>query len=247
MIMGILGKKTGMTQTFDERGARIPVTILEAGPCVVQDIKTTEKHGYNAVQLGFDGMKEKRAKKPQRENVKSKGLKPKRFVREIRCAEPPDVKLGDEIKNAIFQKGDFVDVTGISKGKGFQGGVKRFGWSGGKASHGSMTHRAPGSIGASSFPSRVFKGHSFPGHMGDEKVTVQNMEVVDVDSQADTIAVKGSLPGANGGYLIIRFARKKPVTPRKAKEEEKKDEPEKKENEEKNKEKDKDKGKDKGD
>ncbi|MFQ5952931.1 MAG: 50S ribosomal protein L3 [Candidatus Omnitrophota bacterium] len=220
MIGGILGKKVGMTQVYDENGDSISVTILEAGPCVVQEIKISEKDGYDAVQLGFGDIKERRVKKPQRERFKAQKLKPKRFVREIRSAEKPDVKTGDEITNAIFQKGDYLDVTGTSKGKGFQGGVKRHGWAGGKASHGSMFHRAPGSIGASSYPSRVVKGHALPGHMGSEKNTVQNLEVIDVDESNNTITVKGAVPGANGSYLIIRYAKKKPLAPRQEKKQE---------------------------
>ncbi len=220
MVRGILGKKIGMSQIFSEGGRRTPVTLLETGPCLVMDIKVAKKHGYNSVQLGFGDASEKRVKKPQKVVFKAKGLKPRRFIREIRCAEPPDVKVGDEVTNSIFQKGDLLDVTGSSKGKGFQGGMKRCGWSGGPETHGSMSHRAPGSIGASSYPSRVFKGHPGPGHMGDERVTVQNLEVVVVDGRMNTVAVKGAVPGANGSYLIICFAKKKPVAPREVKEQE---------------------------
>ena len=220
MIRGILGKKVGMSQIFSENGRRIPVTLLETGPCLVMDVKVAEKHGYDAVQLGFGDGGEKSVKKPQKSVLEAKGLKPRRFIREIRCAEPPDVKVGDEVTNSIFQKGDLLDVTGSSKGKGFQGGMKRCGWSGGRETHGSMSHRVPGSIGASSYPSRVLKGHPGPGRMGGEKVTVQNLEVVVVDGGMNTIAVKGAVPGANGSYLIIRFAKKKPVAPREVKEQE---------------------------
>ncbi len=219
MVTGILGKKVGMTQIFTESGRRIPVTVLEAGPCVVQCIKTVEKDGYVAVQLGFDTAKEKRVKKPQREYLKAKGLTCKRYVREIRCEDVSDVKIGDELTSGIFQKGDYLDIVGTSKGKGFQGGMKRCGWSGGKATHGSMSHRTPGSIGASSYPSRVFKGHPGPGHMGDDRVTIQNLKVVEIDSETDTILVQGAVPGANGSYLIMRFAKKRPIVPREVKEE----------------------------
>lgn len=214
MISGILGKKIGMTQIFEKDGTMFSVTVLETGPCEVQAVKTVEKHGYNAVQLGYGDAKEKRLKKPQREYIKINNLKFKKFVREIRCKEIVESKIGDEITVGIFQKGDFVDVTGVSKGKGFQGGMKRCGWSGGAETHGSMSHRAPGSIGASSFPSRVFKGHGMPGHMGDEKITVQNLEVADVNLNNNTIALKGAVPGPNGAYLIIRYAKKKPLAPR---------------------------------
>jgi large subunit ribosomal protein L3 len=220
MIKGILGKKVGMTQIFGEDGERIPVTVLEAGPCTVQQVKTSEKDGYDAVQLGFSDAREKTAKKPQREYLKKNKLTPKRFVKEIRCDQQPDVKVGDEITTGIFQQGDHLDIAGVSKGKGFQGGVKRHGWAGGRASHGSMFHRAPGSMGASSYPSRVHKGHSLPGHMGHENVTVQNVEVVEVDAESNTLVVRGAVPGPNGSYLVIRYAKKKPLAPRKEKEQE---------------------------
>ncbi|MFC1643961.1 50S ribosomal protein L3 [Candidatus Omnitrophota bacterium] len=211
---GILGKKIGMTQVFEEDGTKVPVTVLEAGPCMVQAIKVHEKDGYNAIQVGYDDTKEKRLKKPQREHIKANSLKPKKFVREIRCTEIPEVKIGDEITNSIFQKGDFLDIAGLSKGKGFQGGVKRHGWSGGKDTHGSMSHRAPGSIGQSSYPSRVFKGLAMAGHMGNTRITVQNIEVIDVNCDNNTVAVKGSVPGANGTYLVLRYAMKRPIAPR---------------------------------
>lgn len=214
MIPGILGKKIGMTRVFTEDGVSVPVTIVEAGPCTVQAIKVTEKDGYNAVQLGFCDAKEKRAKKPQRDLLKALGLKPKKFVREIRCEEVADVKIGDEVTNRIFQKGDMVDVTGTSKGKGFQGGMKRCGWYGGGDTHGSMSHRAPGSIGQSSFPSRVFKGLGMAGHMGAERVTTQNLEVVEVNKEENILAIKGAVPGANGSFVIVRYAKKSELSPR---------------------------------
>lgn len=214
MVPGILGKKIGMTQIFKEDGSRVPVTVLEVGPCSVQAVKTAEKDGYNSVQIGYEDTKEQRVKKPQRAYLKANSLQPKRFVREIRCEEAPDVKVGDTLTNKMFQEGDYLDITGVSKGKGFQGGMKRCGWSGGKETHGSMTHRAPGSIGQSSYPSRVFKGMGMAGHMGSNTTTVQNMEVVDVDFENNTIAVQGSVPGANGTYLVIRYAKKKPLAER---------------------------------
>lgn len=209
MITGILGKKIGMTQVFDENGDRISVTVLEAGPCTVQDIKNKEKHGYTAVQLGYDDIPVKKLNKPQAKNLEKKNLKAKRFVKEIRCLDVSNINIGDEVKNNIFRKGDYLDIIGISKGKGFQGGMKRCNWYGGCETHGSMSHRRPGSIGASSFPKRVHKGHPFPGHMGSDKVTAQNIEVVYVDADAATIAVNGSVPGANGAYLTIKLAKKK--------------------------------------
>ena len=208
MIPGILGKKIGMTQVFEEDGGRVPVTVIEVGPCLVQAIKSPEKDGYNAVQLGYDDTKEKRVKKPQREYLKARNLKFKRFVREIRCDEAPEVKVGDEITNEIFQKGDFLDISGISKGKGFQGGVKRHGWAGGKATHGSMSHRAPGSIGASAYPSRVFKGHAMPGHMGSVRRTSQSLLVIVADPERNLMLVRGSVPGPNGGLVMVHEGRK---------------------------------------
>lgn len=214
MIPGILGKKIGMTQVFKEDGDRVSVTVIEAGPCTVQAVKTVDKDGYSALQLGFDETKEMRLNKPQRESLKAKNLKPKKFVREIRTQEEVDVKVGDEVTSSIFQAGDYLDVTGTSKGKGFQGGMKRHGWKGGKETHGSMSHRAPGSIGQSSYPSRVFKGLGMAGHMGSERVTIQNLEVIDVDKENNTILVEGGVPGVNGTYLILRYANKKPIAER---------------------------------
>lgn len=214
MITGILGKKIGMTQIFNSRGMRISVTLLQAGPCVVQNIRTSDKNGYTAIQLGYSDAKEKHVRKPQLGYLKSKNLSPKKFVREIRCQDIADVKIGDTVTNSIFQKGDYLDVVGTSKGKGYQGGVKRCGWLGGCETHGSMSHRAPGSIGASSFPSKVDRGHGFPGHMGSERVTVQNLKVVDVDTERNTIAVNGAVPGANDSFVLIRFAKKKKIAQR---------------------------------
>ncbi|MFH1411904.1 MAG: 50S ribosomal protein L3 [Candidatus Omnitrophota bacterium] len=214
MVPGILGKKIGMTQIYKEDGESIPVTVLEAGPCTVQAVRSAKKEGYDAVQMGFDNAKEKRVKKPQREYLKSKKLSPKRFVREIRCEKGTDPKIGEEITVAMFQEGDFLDITAKSKGKGFQGGMKRCGWVGGQETHGSMSHRAPGSIGASSYPSRVFKGHGMPGQMGNVNKTVQNVRVVSVDVENNTIAVRGAVPGANGSYVIIRYAKKRTLAPR---------------------------------
>lgn len=214
MITGILGKKLGMTQIFDDKGKRIPVTVLGAGPCVVQAVKSEKTDGYNAVCLGYQDAKENRINKPQREYLKSKKLKPMKFVKEIRCAQEPGVKVGTEVKNNIFQQGDYLDIEGTSKGKGFQGGMKRCGWSGGKDTHGSMSHRAPGSIGASAYPSRVLKGHPLPGQMGNVRKTVQSLEVIEVDTENNTICVKGAVPGAIGSYLTIRYALKKELAPR---------------------------------
>jgi len=215
MISGMLAKKLGMTQVFKEDGRRVPVTVLEAGPCQVQAVKAEGTDGYNAVQLGYDDTKENRIKKPQREYLKAKGLSPKRFVGEIRSEEATELKVGDTVTNNMFQKGDFVDLIATSKGKGFQGVVKRHGFAGGNASHGGGgMERRPGSIGQSSYPSRVFKGMKMPGHMGSDRITVQNVEVVEVNLEDNTVVVKGAVPGANGTYLIIRYAKKKPLAER---------------------------------
>ncbi|MBD3379240.1 MAG: 50S ribosomal protein L3 [Candidatus Omnitrophica bacterium] len=214
MIPGILGKKLGMTQVFDEDGNKIPVTVIEAGPCVVQRIKTKDKDGYSAVQIGYGNTRESLLKKPQREYAKKNGIPAKKFVREIRCDEVSEIKVGDTITTGQFQEGDYLDISGITKGKGFQGGMKRCGWSGGKETHGSMSHRAPGSVGCSASPSRIFKGHGMPGQMGNTRATVQNVLVVEVDKDSSTIAVKGAVPGANGGHLEIRFAKKRPIAER---------------------------------
>lgn len=200
MRIGILGKKVGMTQIFQETGRVAPVTLIEAGPCLVLRVKSKETDGYDALQLSMD--------KTSR----------KKFVREIRDFTGP-YKAGEVIKADVFKEGDFVDITGTSIGKGFQGGMKRWNWSGGDAGRGSMFHRAPGSIGGSSFPSRVFKGQHLPGHMGNDRVTVQNLKVLKVQKEENILAVKGCVPGHKGSFLIIREARKKPITKETGKEE----------------------------
>ena len=214
MVLEMLGKKLGMTQMFTENGDRVPVTVLEVGPCTVQVVKTEEKDGYSAVQLGYSDIKDKKLNKPQREYNKANKLPAKKVVREVNCDSAEEVKVGDLITNSIFQQGDFVDITGQSKGKGFQGGMKRHNWNGGRETHGSNSKRAPGSIGASSFPSRVFKGQRMPGHMGAEKSMTQNLEIIEVNTENNTVVVKGAVPGANGGFLVVRYAKKKPLAPR---------------------------------
>ena len=209
MTKGILGKKIGMTQIFEEDGRMIPVTIIEAGPCAVTQLKVPETDGYRAVQLGFEDKKEVRTGKPLLGHFKKAGTKPKKFLKEFRICEKDKFELKQEIKIDIFHKGDFVDIISISIGKGFQGGMKRWGWSGGKATHGSMTHRRPGSIGASAYPSRVVKGHHLPGRMGAGKNTVQNLKVVKIDPQNNLLMVKGAVSGHKNCYLIIKGAGKK--------------------------------------
>lgn len=203
-MKGIIGKKIGMTQIFSEDGSFIPVTVIEAGPCKVTQLKSEEREGYKAFQVGFDEIKkEKNVPKGRLGHFKKVSLPPYRFLREIKL-DGLEVVVGDSITVDIFNKGDKVSVTGISKGKGFQGVMKRHNFKGGPGSHGSMFNRAPGSIGSSSFPSRVWKNKKLPGHMGDEKATIKNLEVIEIKKEQNLLLVKGSVPGANGEYLIIR-------------------------------------------
>ncbi|MCD6446807.1 MAG: 50S ribosomal protein L3 [Candidatus Marinimicrobia bacterium] len=200
---GIIGKKVGMTRIFDERGRNIPVTVIEAGPCFVTQIKTDETDGYTAVQVGFDEVREKIITKPELGHLKGAG-KVLRTLKEFRLDEVNDLKVGDEINVGIFAKGDIVAVTGTSKGKGFQGTMKRHNFSGGPATHGQKDRlRAPGSIGAGSSPSRVWKGMKMSGQMGNETVTVRNIEVIEIRSDKNILLVKGSVPGSRNGLLQL--------------------------------------------
>ena len=209
MQKAILAKKLGMTQIFDETGKVIPVTVIEAGPNAVVQKKTVENDGYDAVQVGFVDLKEKKATKPVKGHFAKAGVTPKKFVREFRLDDVSAFNVGDEIKADIFAAGDKVDVAGISKGKGYAGTIKRWGQHRGPMTHGSGYHRGPGSLGACSDPSRVFKGKKMPGHLGAERVTVQNLEVVKVDAENNLIAVKGAVPGARNGIIVITDAVKK--------------------------------------
>ena len=214
MIPGLLGKKLGMSTVFDQEGNAIPITLLEVGPCVVIQVKTSERDGYYAVQLGFDEKKPKRTTKPLLGHFQKAQTTPKRFVREIRLSEDfsGELKPGQSIKlDEVFKPGDYVDVIGWSKGRGFQGVVKRWGFAGSPAGHGTHEYfRHGGSIGASTSPGRVFKGKKMPGHYGVERVTVQNLKVIEVRAEENLLVVKGSVPGAKGSYLIIKQAVKKP-------------------------------------
>ena len=203
MKKAILGRKIGMTQIFDEAGKVIPVTAIEAGPCTVVQIKTKDTDGYEAVKLGFGDVKESKLTKPKMGEFKKTNTTPKKHLREFRLEEIP-YNVGDEIKADIFAQGETVDITGTSKGKGFQGVIKRHGQHIGPKGHGSMYHRRPGSMGSTSTPGRVFKGKKLPGHMGMETVTIQNLEVVRVDLDKNVILVKGSVPGNKGAILKIR-------------------------------------------
>jgi len=204
-VQGIIGRKIGMTQVYDQDGRAIPVTVLEAGPCVVVQTKTEAKDGYVAVQLGFVEKKAVKAvNKPMKGHFAKAGIPPVRVLREFPVPAGEEVKVGDKVSVEAFAPGDKVVVTGISKGKGFQGVVKRHHFRGGAATHGSMFHRAPGGIGASAFPSRVIPGLRAAGHMGQDRVTVKNLTVVRVDGGNNLLLLKGAVPGANGGYLVIR-------------------------------------------
>ncbi len=208
MFKGLIGKKIGMTQVFDENGVALPVTIIEAGPCYVTQIRRPEKEGYSAVQLGFEEVHPKRLTGGQLGHLKARNLPPLRFLREFRV-KSPDVNIGDKITVEVFQVGERVDVIGISKGKGFQGGVKRYGFGGGPKTHGQSDRwRAPGSRGSGTTPGRVYKGARGPGHMGRVRVTAQNLKVVLVDAERNLLAVNGAVPGPKGGLVMIKEARK---------------------------------------
>lgn len=202
-MKAIIGKKIGMTQIFDEKGTVIPVTAIQAGPCVVAQVKTTETDGYNSVQLGFGEVKEKHMNKPEKGHFAKAGISNKKHLREFRV-DSIDVKVGDEVKADVFTAGEKIDVQGTTKGKGFQGVIKRHGQSRGPMGHGSMYHRRPGSMGPTSTPGRVFKGKKLPGHMGVQTVTIQNLDVIRVDLDKNVILVKGSVPGAKGSLLKLR-------------------------------------------
>jgi large subunit ribosomal protein L3 len=205
MIEGLIGKKIGMSQSFDAEGNVIPVTVIKAGPCTVVQKKTLEKDGYSVLQLGF--VEEKAAKKPVKAQVghfQKSGLPPTKILREFLFAAGAEIKEGDQVLVDIFEAGEKVHVTGTSKGKGFQGVVKRWHFRGGGASHGSMFHRAPGSIGASSYPSRVMKGMRMGGHMGLDRVTVRNLTVIQTDKENNLLMIKGAIPGPRGGYILIK-------------------------------------------
>lgn len=204
-MKGILGKKLGMTQIFTAEGIVVPVTVVEAGPNIVTQVKTVEKDGYNAIQVGFEDAKEKSLNKPQKGHLAAANVL-KKHLKEFRVDAVEEFTVGQEIKADLFAAGEKIDVTGTSKGKGFQGPIKRHGQSRGPESHGSRYHRRPGSMGACSFPGRVFKNKKLAGHMGSVKVTVQNLEVVRVDADKNLILVKGAIPGPKGSMVTIKEA-----------------------------------------
>lgn len=205
MTNGLLGKKLGMTQVFDETRLT-PVTVIEAGPCRIVTIKTKERDGYEAVQLSYGEVKERKLSKAELGHLKKQQAPASRVLREFE--KVGDVTVGDSVTVGMFKKGDWVDVVGVSKGKGFQGVVRRHNYAGGPESHGSMFHRHPGSMGASSYPSRVWKGKTLPGHMGAERVTVQRLKVVDSRPEENLLFVRGAIPGATNGLIVVRKSKK---------------------------------------
>jgi large subunit ribosomal protein L3 len=208
MLTGIIGKKVGMTQVFAPDGTVSPATVIKAGPCVVVQAKSAQTDGYEAVQVGLVEDRPSRENKPQAGHFKKAGVPPTRIRRELSVAKGVEApKAGDQVLvNNVFNSGDRVDVIGVSRGKGFQGVMKRHNFAGGAATHGSMFHRAPGSIGASSYPSRVIKGMRAPGRMGGDRVTVRNLKIVQIDAENNLLIVRGAVPGAPGGYVVVRKA-----------------------------------------
>ncbi len=204
MKKAILGKKLGMTQVFTSDGLIVPVTVVEAGPCPVIQKKTQDHDGYSAIQVGFGSLREKLANKPWAGTFKKANVPPMRHLRELKLEDADSYEVGKEIKADIFAEGDAVDVSGVSKGRGFQGVIKRWNQARGRMSHGSHYHRRVGSMGACSTPSRVFKSKHLPGHMGSENVTIQNLEIVRVDADRNLLLVKGALPGAKGSLVVVR-------------------------------------------
>lgn len=205
-MKGIIGKKIGMTQIFTEEGNIIPVTVVEAGPIYVTQVKTEENDGYKAIQVAYEDKKSKRVNKPMKGHFEKAGVAPKKHIREFRVEDTNAYSLGQEIKVDIFEVGEKIDVVGTSKGKGTQGPIKRHNQGRGPMSHGSKYHRGVGSLGASSYPSRVFKGQTMAGRMGNERVTIQNLEVVRVDSERNLLLIKGAIPGPKGGIVTIKEA-----------------------------------------
>ncbi len=204
MKQAILGKKIGMTQVFREDGTMIPVTVVLAGPCPVTQIKTVDHDGYSAVQMAFLPVREKLITKPEAGHLKKAGVEAHRYVKEFRLDDCGQYKIGDVIKADVFAKGERVDVTGMSKGKGFEGTIKRWNQSRGRKTHGSHSYRVTGSLGACTYPGEVFRTKRMPGHMGHERITVQNLEVIRTDAERNLLLIKGAIPGANGGLVLVK-------------------------------------------
>lgn len=208
-MRGILGKKVGMTQLFDTSGAVVPVTIIEAGPCYVTQVKTVESDGYNAIQIGFEETQERKLSKGERGHLEKSQSPVLRHLRELRYADSPTLSPGAVLRSDVFQEGDIVDVIATSKGRGFAGGVKRYGFAGGPKTHGqSDRHRTPGSRGSGTTPGRTYKGTRGPGHYGNARATTQNLKVALVDPERNLLAIRGAVPGPNGGLVLIREAKK---------------------------------------
>jgi large subunit ribosomal protein L3 len=207
MVQGLLGKKIGMTRVFRENGESIPVSVLELGPCYIVQIKTEDKEGYNAIQIGFQPKRDKVLNKPLIGHFKAAGRGGFTYLREIKVDDVNTFEIGQEVTSAIFNVGDMVTVRGLSKGRGFSGVVKRWGFSGGDTSHGCRSHKVPGSIGASATPSRVMRGKKLPGRMGNQRVTVKNLKVVDVVKEKNVILVKGAVPGHRGSLVELKIHR----------------------------------------
>lgn len=203
-MKAIVGKKIGMTQVFTEEGQVVPVTVVEAGPVFVTQVRTEEKDGYSAIQIGYESRKAKKVNKPLKGHFDKAGVEYKRYLREFRTNDANSYEVGQEIKADVFEAGDKIDVSGISKGKGFQGSIKRHNHSRGPMAHGSKYHRSSGSMGAASDPAKVFKNKKLPGHMGAENVTVANLEVVKVDTERNLLLIKGAVPGPKGGFITIK-------------------------------------------
>jgi large subunit ribosomal protein L3 len=203
-MIGLIGRKVGMTQIFGDKGEAIPVTVIEAGPCTVTELRTVERHGYSAVQLGFGTNKESRFSRPVLGQFKKRNLPASRFVREFRVDGAADLEVGKSLKADLFEKGAYVDVEGVTKGRGFAGVVKRHGFVAGHASHGPTAGKQPGSIGASAYPSRVIKGKRLPGRMGGVNLTVKHLEVVAVDAEQNVLMVRGAVPGPTNGLVIVK-------------------------------------------
>jgi large subunit ribosomal protein L3 len=203
-MIGLIGKKVGMTQLFDEKGDVTPITVIEAGPCLVTELRDPQKHGYTAVQLGFGDVRESRLSRPGLGQFRAKNLAPRRHLREFRVEDAGAYQVGQELKADLFEKGQSVDVSGVTKGRGFAGVVKRHGFTGGKETHGCTTHKQPGSIGASAYPSRVIKNKRLPGRMGGVNFTAKNLRVVDVDVEQNLVLVRGAVPGPVNGLVFVR-------------------------------------------
>ncbi len=203
-MVGMMGKKIGMTQIFDENGNVVPVTVVEAGPIYVTQIKTVDTDGYNAIQVGFGDIKSKKVNKPLKGHYDKANVNPRKFLMEFRVDDVTAYEIGQEIKADRFAGGEMVDVTGTSKGKGTQGAIRRWNQSRGPETHGSKYHRGPGSIGAASYPARVIKGMKMAGRMGNETVTVQNLEIVKVDTERNLLLIKGAVPGPKGGFVSVK-------------------------------------------